>query len=126
MSGVLSAACQFCHISLALSLHLCFHHSTTLLASDLLAAVYPWLFSHQSFGGERDYVSFSLQEEWSYTLCHKASPSPQKGKGSFCFGIHHTLTYITNNICRQDGKISSLWDEQGNFLCTSVFTYSNT
>lgn len=66
------------------------------------------------------------QQGWSYTLCHKASPSPQKEKGNFCFTVHHTVIYITNNICMQDGKISSIWNEQGNFLCTSVFTYRST
>jgi len=39
--------------------------------------------------------------------------------------VYITRIYITNNICRQDGKISSIWNEQGNFLCTSVFTYSS-
>lgn len=33
-------------------------------------------------------------QEWSYTLYHKASPSPQNDKGNFCFGIHHTLIYM--------------------------------
>lgn len=53
ISGVLSKAYQFCHISLVLRLHLCFHHSATLLASELLAAIYPWFFSQRSFGGRR-------------------------------------------------------------------------
>lgn len=53
---ILSTAYQFCHISPALRLHLCFHHSTTLLASELLAAIYSWFFSQQSFVG--GYVRF--------------------------------------------------------------------
>ena len=58
--GVLSAAYQFCPIFLALRLHLYYHHFATLLASEFLAAIFPWLFSQQVWGFFN--ASFSFQE----------------------------------------------------------------
>lgn len=91
---VLSTAYQFCHISPALRLHLCFHHSTTLLASELLAAIYPCFFSQQSFGGGGG-------------LCEFFSPRGIRNGVTLCITkhLHHhrkiketsALVYITHS-----------------------------
>lgn len=117
----LNAAYQLCRIFLALRLHLCQHHFSG--TSSFLQRFFLG-FSLSKVFSVRVFLSRRHQEQKLHFTSQSISITIKRERKLSLWCVSHM--YITNSIWCQNGEISSIRNEQGNFLCTSVFTYSST